>query len=409
MESSEKLPETLQDLEALRDELLDVMQPLHEKMMKAVEVKEKKSFLPLIKPPAAKLKAVFAKIEELEKTGSDSVPKPAENAPADASTSGESAPKPAEKSTADASISGESAPKPAEKSTADASTWDEPVPKPAETANADASTWDEPVPKPAETANADASARVDPNTSEKAEQGEPWKELESDSWRESEPNPSWINPDVQGKKPYKSHPTEPAILRFVAGGTVHCFGHTDRGFRGNIVQVFPIMTARPQDSPYYGIRVKFPRTQMPGYDTLFNEENWHTVFVKFHPKSYTNVEDRVVSDQNEFEDFLQTVPQHAQPKVKEAFGHQCLYRITFTYEENGIELAYYPNQYSSSVAGVQDIYNVMQFITQCKTLSVYVWKYPDLPAHLHWLYGEQHSYVYSFQPYLHKYKDGWDA
>ena len=201
-----------------------------------------------------------------------------------------------------------------------------------------------------------------------------------------------------------------AVLRFVADGKVHCFGHLDPHINDNVVKVLPIIRSTWTEPTYYGIRIKFPREKATSeYSTLFKDPKIHTVLIKFNPESYTNVDDHVVIDETEFQEFMQHAPQNIQDKAKEAFAQQNLYRITFTYEQKGIERFFYENQYSSSVPEIKAIFDSMELIPGCNTLSIYMWKYNDLPAHLQFLYRAHYSHIPSLEPYLHKYKTGKDA
>ena len=201
-----------------------------------------------------------------------------------------------------------------------------------------------------------------------------------------------------------------AVLRFVAGGKVHCFGHLDRGMREDVVQVAPYIKMGWSEPTYYGIRVRFPHEDVPsGHMALFHDDKFHTVVIKFKPDSFTNVTDYVVTDETEFRESIQEAPEHVHAKAKEAFKQEKLYRITFTYEEDAIARAYYTNLYTSSVPEIQAIFDSMQHIPVCKTLSVFMWKYTGLRAHLQHLYRTQHNYEPVFDPYWHKYKSGRDA
>lgn len=385
MESSDNLPETVQDLEKLQEQLSAIVRPLHKKIATATTAEEKVSIKEQILPPFTKLQNVSSKIKEMEQTGTTS-----DDLKADSPT--------IDQQTEDTTVNA------GHQATPDEHDVDE---KPDEH-----STFDQ-APLPAVSTTTDASVSGLPGESDwstGAATIAPVNE-EANAWTEPEhePDPAWITSDVTMKKPNKSSPKDPAVLRFVADGQVHCFGHLDTGDRDNSIQVLPIIKSHWKESPYFGIRVKFPRPQSSGYNTLFHEEKFHTVLIKFHPKAYTKVEDRIVTEETEFRDFLHHAPPHVHAKANEAFTQETLYRITFTYEEKGIECLYYTKQYSSSVTEIQNIFNSMRFITKCQTLSIYMWKYRDLPAHLQYLYREHHNYVPSLEPYLHKYKDGKDA
>ena len=408
MESSDNLPETVEELKKLNRQLSAIVRPLHKKIATATTAEEKLSIKKQILPPFTKLKNVLSKIKEMEQTGTTS-----DDLKADSPTN--------DQQTEDITVNAGHQATPDEHDVDEKpdehSIFDQ-APLPAVSATTDASVsgppgepdWSTGAVTTAPTEALASGLPGESDWSTGATTIAPVNE-EANAWTEPEhePDPAWITSDVTMKKPTKSSPKDPAVLRFVADGQVHCFGHLDTGDRDNSIQVLPIIKFHWKESPYFGIRVKFPRPQSSGYNTLFQEEKFHTVLIKFHPKAYTKVEDRIVTEETEFRDFLQHAPRHVHAKANEAFAQGTLYRITFTYEEKGIECLYYTNQYSSSVNEIQNIFNSMKFITKCQTLSIYMWKYPDLPAHLQYLYREQHDYVPSLQPYLHKYKDGKDA
>ena len=86
-----------------------------------------------------------------------------------------------------------------------------------------------------------------------------------------------------------------------------------------------------------------------------------------------------------------------------------VYRITFSYNDYKIWQGAFPNIYSSGVPEIQKNFEAMSLIPTCKTLSIFMWKYKNLPANLQYLYAEQNNYISPLDSYLHKYKEGKDA
>ena len=162
------------------------------------------------------------------------------------------------------------------------------------------------------------------------------------------------------------------------------------------------------EAPSYEITVLFPRDHVPNPAIHFNDARSHAVVFKFRPGVYT-VDDHVVKDKTEFEDFVKDAPQHIRGKAKECMDQQQLYRVTLSYEEKDILQLFYPNLYSSNVPAVQEIFESLKLIPGCKTISVFTWMYPDLPANLQFLYQEQMSYASRMEPYYHKETKGLGA
>lgn len=97
---------------------------------------------------------------------------------------------------------------------------------------------------------------------------------------------------------------------------------------------------------------------------------------------------------------------HVKDKAKEAMSQGNLYRITLSFDDNKIEQDFYPNVYSSREPEVQAIFETMALVRTAKTISVFQWKYEDLPANLQSLYMAQRLYYSPLQNYLHKHKMG---
>ena len=207
--------------------------------------------------------------------------------------------------------------------------------------------------------------------------------------------------DVEPKKPRKSPPANYSVLRFDAGGEVHCFGQLDRRKDFNTVTVLPIIKTTQVEAPSYQIKVIFPRDQVSNPAIRFNDPRSHTVLFKFKPGAYT-VDDHLVTDKTEFEDFVKDAPEHVRGKAKECMDQRQLYRVTFFFEEKGIQQLFYPNLYSSEVPLIQAIFDSIKLIAGCKTISIFTWRYTDLPANLQYLYHEQMRYESPLGSYYHK-------
>ena len=418
MATNNDIPTTTEELKVLKEELWAIVLPLHKKLKAAdATIQEKVSLAKQIKPSLGKLQAVQRQLKEIAKSvatadlksdpssgdqqkkasANDSVPPENDNGNLDVSQPEQTA-----------SDGGLKAPSPTvdqpEQNIVDGSD------QKAISSNDTAGGNDDDA-KPVELPSTEVAPDNPPTDIAPANiqdndygQGE-----EAETWVEAKPFPTWVNSEVAPKKPIKNPPAKLAVLRFVAGDQVYCFGHLDEKAQNNVVQVSPLVRISWTEAPYYGIRVKFPRDEQSKYDTLFYDEKFHTVLLKFSPNSYTAVEDHIVTNDAEFEDFLQFAPLHVHAKAKEAKLQETLYRITFTYESDGIEQCFYPNQYSSSVPEIQAIFNAMALVPGSKSLSVFMWKYDALPAHLQFLYREQHQYRSSLEPYKHKNKDGMAA
>lgn len=218
--------------------------------------------------------------------------------------------------------------------------------------------------------------------------------------------PPWINSKITPKKPKKSSPNDHAVLRFIADGKVHCFGRLDRNVKDAVVQVLPRVKIPRTEPPCYVIRVKFPRDEASNPSKAqFTNAKFHTVNYNFLHDAYT-VDDHLVTDEAEFEDFMLHAPDHVHAKAKEAMSQGKLYRITLSFEDDKIEQDFYPNVYSSSVPEIQAIFDAMALVRTAKTISVFQWMYEDLPANLQCLYKAQREFYSRLQPYLQKHKMG---
>ena len=218
--------------------------------------------------------------------------------------------------------------------------------------------------------------------------------------------PPWIKEDIMPKEPRKKPAFDLAVLRFVADGQVHCFGLLDRSVRDNVIQVLPEIKLSRTQPPRYTIRIKFPRdSDSKSSKAQFVDPNFHSVHYTFLPGTYS-VEDHVVSDAAELEDFLLHAPKYTHAKAKEAMSQGNLYRITLTFDDNKIQQNFYPNVYSSNVPEIQKEFDAMALVPTAKTISVFQWMYKDLSAHLQCLYRKQREFSSPLQRYLHKHKLG---
>lgn len=148
---------------------------------------------------------------------------------------------------------------------------------------------------------------------------------------------------VEPKKPPKNPPQNQSVLRFEAGGQVYCFGHIDKPTSHETVTVSQSIKVLPGDVPVLLVRVSFPRDKIhPGI--RFHDPKSHTVYYRFRPGFYT-VDDHLVTDETEFQEFLVDAPQHVRGKAKEAKTQAMLYRVTLSYEEKDMWQGHYPNLY----------------------------------------------------------------
>lgn len=380
MEPTDKLPETLEDLEKRRAELTAFIAPLVAKFKAASTKKEKASLMKQLRPNFQLLETIMSKIEELEQT-----------ADADVHTVTEAKPDESRHGEHEGDIAS------AADNKTDSVTNDQ-----RQAATADDTHHKVNSPMDTDSGNHQPDEH---HTSDLAVDDE-----EVEEWAERPVDPPWIlDSDVDPKEPRRANPTNDAVLRFIADGKVYCFGHLDRPSQDNVIRVLPITKIPRAEPPFYGIRVKFPRDESSETKARFFDEKFHTVLYKFNPRSYTSVDDHCVTDDAEFDEFLKHAPEHVHAKAKEGKEQNRLYRITFSYEGKGIKQLFYPNLYSSSVPEVQDIFKAMELVPECKTLSIFMWKYEDLPGNLQYLYRVQQDYQSSLKPYLHKHRLGMAA
>lgn len=218
-------------------------------------------------------------------------------------------------------------------------------------------------------------------------------------------NPPWINSKVAPKPFSGSSFKSSVVIRFVADGKVNCFGHLSRPSGASVVKVVETKKAGRTEPPYFGIQVLFPCDKSNNTGFHFHNNNYHTVMLRFLPHTFTVV-DGLVTDKAEFEEFLKDAPEDVVEKAKEGFAQKKLYRITWTFEDQAIKLDSYPHVYSSSDPAVQDKFNAMANIPVCKTLSVFLLEYEDLPNHLQLLYKRQQDHISPLTNYLHKHNKG---
>ena len=102
------------------------------------------------------------------------------------------------------------------------------------------------------------------------------------------------------------------------------------------------------------------------------------------PDAFT-VEDQLITDDAEFKQILNEVPKRLHPKLRECMSQAKLYRITFNYDETNFRMEGYPDLYSSSLSHVQEIFDAIKLLPDCKTISVFLWMYEKLPYHLQYL------------------------
>lgn len=406
MESTDKLPETLEDLNKRKDELWAFLKPFRAKLNAATKNKEKNSLLEQSSPSFRLYKAIQSKIKELEQTASAlSTAKATSNldSQADVPTSTEAKPDESRHGEHEGDIASAADYK-TDSVTNDqrqAATADDTHHKVNSPMDTDSGNH-QPDEHPATNLAADPSLQAPPQS--------PIDDEEVEEWTERQVDPPWIlDSDVDPKEPRRANPTNDAVLRFIADGNVYCFGHLDRPSQDNVIRVLPITKIPRAEPPFYGIRVKFPRDESSETKARFFGEKFHTVLYKFNPRSYTSVDDHCVTDDAEFDEFLKHAPEHVHAKAKEGKEQNRLYRITFSYEGKGIKQLFYPNLYSSSVPEVQDIFKAMELVPECKTLSIFMWKYEDLPGNLQYLYRVQQDYQSSLKPYLHKHRLGMAA
>lgn len=374
MDLAEELPDQLEALKLHQQSHVDILQPLQAKLNAAKTTKEKRLIIAEIQPVFAKYKAVTAKINLLEQTES--------NTPADASTN---------------TATGTEDNSPADKPN------DIPADDPAKKTEA-TDTWNDPQANdPAAGAWNDTQAKNSANKTEAAG----IRNNAHSEW------PADTNVDMSSKYPISDilpkkqikRPFDHAVLRFIAGGQVYCFGHLDKPAATDSVRVLPIIKCPSTDKPYFGIRILFPRDRSRNTGISFPDIKFHTVLYRFTHPNYT-IEEHTVTDETEFQDFLQHAPQHVHPKANEAMSRGKLYRLTLTYEDKRIGQDFYKIVYSSSVPKVQNIFTALDQIPGCKTLSVFMWQYDDLPANLQYLYKAHLKSDSPIDWYFHKEKEG---
>ena len=209
------------------------------------------------------------------------------------------------------------------------------------------------------------------------------------------PVKSDATPKITPKKPTRLTSNNQSVLRFEADGMIYCFGHLDRPDKKptkfDSVHVLPLIKMRPRDAPALRVLVKFPRDEKPLPGACFDDPKFHSVWYKFKLDA-CEVEDHVVTDEIEFQEFLKDAPLTVHGKAKKAMERKELYRITVSYDDNEIGQDY-PNGYSSSTPEIQKNFDALALVPVCKRLSIFMWMYNDLPAHLQYLYAAQKSYA----------------
>ena len=415
MASIETLQDTLRDLKKREGELYAFLEPLRKMFMETKSKTEKKSLKNKMNPGLEELKALVQKIGEV-KASINAVAGPLGDIPVHHSeeASGELPLDPLEKTSREPLLSplrihkssGELSPNPLEKTSREPLL--SPLRKPSGELPLDLpdNAAGEPPVDPLDEASGKPPLDTPDNTA-----GEPPVDPPGQSWGEHPISPPEKTPgatSVVPKKPKRSAPTNFAVLRFEADGTVYCFGHLDKTTKPGSIQVLPWVKVTSAVDPNFTIQVKFPRdkTPIPGFH--FHDPAFHSVWYKFQSNTY-EVEEHLVTDKKEFGQFLKDAPRHVHGKANEAMKQQKLYRITFSYDDHKIWQGHFPNIYASSVPEIQKNFEAMSLVPTCKTLSIFMWKYEDLPANLQYLYAEQKDYVPPLDLYLHKYKEGKDA
>ena len=382
----DELPATLEALAARERELLDILEPLNEQLNKVSKKKERRPFQKQMKPHFDLLEVIQGKIKDLKQAEQAE----AENVKAGDTKPDASAPQPVTTTTDEHVEADDTKPDVVDA----ANEPDASAPQPdTTTTDVDVVGWDSqptladapeeaPVEAPEETDFFDRPVDVDDT-----------------------PRPLWIKDEIAPVEPKKGSPTDLAVIRFVADDKVYCVGQLDRSIKNNVIQVFPKIELSRSHLPCYTLRVKFPRDKDSESKTLFADPDFHTVRYNFLHNNYT-VEDHLVIDATEFQEFLLHAPTNVHSKAKEAMSQGKLYRITLSFDDNKIEQNFYPNVYSSKVPEIQEIFDAMVLVPTAKSISVFQWMYKDLPGNLQYMYNAQRELIPPLQQYLHKHNAG---
>ena len=192
------------------------------------------------------------------------------------------------------------------------------------------------------------------------------------------------------------------VVQYISGDQKITFGRLDRAKDKNEVIVQLCCRVKGSDDPFFGLWIQFQRKSQEGY--IHGKKLVEAKFLRDYSFRYTTD-----FSEDEQQEILSGLPSKHHEKFKDGFKNKTLCRVDFNYESKRIRIDHYPWPFEAIDTEQQNLYDGLATLKTCQKFSAFIWMYPDILAHLHYVSEHQAKHKPFTDHWLHKYKDGYDA